>query len=73
MSPELIGEQTVTLKSDIWSMGVLCWVIFNLGQIPFENKSLPVSMLSCKTKSFSQTIQCIQTITEKRSLSKVIP
>ncbi|OAF67780.1 hypothetical protein A3Q56_04480 [Intoshia linei] len=37
MAPESISNQIYTLKTDIWSYGVVLWEIFTLGATPYEN------------------------------------
>ena len=36
MAPESILERRYTIKSDVWSFGVLCWEVFSSGKAPFD-------------------------------------
>ena len=36
MAPESIFEKSFSYKSDIWSLGILMWEIFSLGQTPYS-------------------------------------
>ena len=35
MAPEGIFERKYSLKSDVWSYGVLCWEVYTLGEQPY--------------------------------------
>jgi serine/threonine protein kinase len=39
MSPEAIFDGKYSVRSDVWSFGVLIWEVFMLGQMPFYGKS----------------------------------
>jgi len=38
-SPESITNEKFTHKSDVWSFGITCWEIFELGAIPYYGKT----------------------------------
>ncbi|KAL3110296.1 hypothetical protein niasHT_016076 [Heterodera trifolii] len=39
MSPDALRDRSFTQKSDTWAFGVLCWEVFNNGEMPFAQLS----------------------------------
>lgn len=37
MAPEAIRSGIYSSKSDMWSLGVLVWEIFSLGELPYKD------------------------------------
>lgn len=52
MSPESLADNKYSMKSDVWSFGVLLWEIFSLADVPYE--SVPVENLLSILKNGSR-------------------
>ena len=44
MAPETLSEDAYTLKTDVWSFGVLLWELMTLARTPFRNIKLPARL-----------------------------
>ena len=40
MAPESVFDRMYTHKSDVWSFGIMCWEMLELGQKPYTNMTL---------------------------------
>ncbi|PRP86677.1 putative leucine-rich repeat receptor-like protein kinase [Planoprotostelium fungivorum] len=38
-APEVLRQQAATVKSDVWSFGIVCWEIFSKGLLPYADLS----------------------------------
>ncbi len=37
MAPESLTDRKYSVKTDVWSFGILCWEVFTFGAKPFKD------------------------------------
>jgi serine/threonine protein kinase len=69
MAPESIRDNDFTVKSDVWSFGVLMWEIFALGETPYPTVTIDASFVDylMQGSRLQQTKHCTNEMYGRRA------